>query len=327
MVDPAAKNAKYQKTLVESKLSEIDILHPNVLTLDYLSLNLMGTNEGHMYYAKASDLVYKRFGYEMGNPWKNVQYKTAFLDKNKEHKDGDRFEISYEFNLATGVDKENMKLVVERAPLFDVSLNGEILKSSTETWLDPDFNCMDITEYVKTGNNKIKLAVNHFDNRCEIMPVYILGNFSLKSATKGWNIIPAKDLKIGSWKIQGLPFYSESAKYKKHIVAGTPGDYEIKLQKWNGTVVEVLVNGKSMGIIQSRPHTKMVKLEVGGNEVSVVIYGSLKNVFGPHHVIARGFMRPPAFRKGKEIMPPGKAYDVLDYGLMEDFEIHRLNKF
>lgn len=47
----------------------------------------------------------------------------------------------------------------------------------------------------------------------------------------------------------------------------------------------------------------------------MVVYGSLKNVFGPHHVYARGFMRPPAFRKGKEIMPQGKDYDLLDYGL------------
>jgi hypothetical protein len=51
---------------------------------------------------------------------------------------------------------------------------------------------------------------------------------------------------------------------------------------------------------------------------------TMKNVFGPHHVYARGFMRPPAFRAGKEIMPAGTAYDLLDYGLLEDFEIFSL---
>jgi hypothetical protein len=87
----------------------------------------------------------------------------------------------------------------------------------------------------------------------------------------------------------------------------------------------VLVNGKSIGIIQSQPYAKKMTLEAGANEVSVVVYGSLKNVFGPHHVYARGFMRPPAFRVGKEIMPPGKEYDLLDYGLFEDFKIYKLN--
>jgi hypothetical protein len=87
----------------------------------------------------------------------------------------------------------------------------------------------------------------------------------------------------------------------------------------------VLVNGRNTGIIQSQPYTKKVILEAGANEVSVIVYGSLKNVFGPHHVYARGFMRPPAFRAGKKIMPPGKDYDFLDYGLMEDFVINSTN--
>ncbi len=84
------------------------------------------------------------------------------------------------------------------------------------------------------------------------------------------------------------------------------------------------MNGKSEGVIQSQPYTKKIELEAGKNEVSVVVYGSLKNVFGPHHVISKGFMRPPAFRIGKEKMPAGTEYDLLDYGLMEDFEIYEL---
>jgi hypothetical protein len=36
-------------------------------------------------------------------------------------------------------------------------------------------------------------------------------------------------------------------------------------------------------------------------------------------------MRPPAFRVGKKIMPPGNEYDLLDYGLLEDFAINSLD--
>ena len=56
----------------------------------------------------------------------------------------------------------------------------------------------------------------------------------------------------------------------KHIVAGDSGDYEIELLKWNGTVAEVLVNGKSKGVIQSQPYSKKIALEAGKNEVSVL---------------------------------------------------------
>ena len=162
-------------------------------------------------------------------------------------------------------------------------------------------------------------------NRCDPSPIYILGSFSLESAEKGWNMIPAVGITTGSWKNQGLPFYSESVSYTKEISIEQAGDYEVALPEWNGTVAEVHVNGNSAGVIQSQPYIKKIELEAGKHEISVVVYGSLKNVFGPHHVYARGFMRPPAFRVGKETMPPGEEYDFLDYGLMEDFEIYGLN--
>jgi len=204
-------------------------------------------------------------------------------------------------------------------------LSSKDQSDAGETWLDPDFHCIGIGNSVKTGKNEIRLYMDHFDNRCDPSPVYILGNFSLESARKGWNIVPVSQIKCGSWKNQGLPFYSESVSYTKELTIDKRGEYEIELPDWNGTVAEVLVNGESRGVIQSQPYTVSFDLEAGINEMSVVVYGSLKNVFGPHHLYARGFMRPPAFRAGKEIMPEGKEYDVLDYGLFEDFVIYRLN--
>ena len=313
------------KKLVHVRDCKVERLHPNVLTLDYVTLNLMGNDKGNMYYARASDSIYKRFGYEKGCPWKGVQYKTVFLDQNKSYKEGDRFEISYAFNLDPDVDRGIMKLVVEQASMYKITLNGLEIKAGKETWLDPDFNNLDIGKFVKTGKNEVKLSMARFDNRCDPSPVYVLGNFLLKPAEKGWNMVPLKDIKIGSWKEQGFPFYGESVKYTKTIKVENQGDYELQLSKWNGTVAEVFVNNESVGVIQNQPYIKKVKLEAGKNDLSVVVYGSLKNVFGPHHVFARGFMRPPAFRVGKEIMPPGLEYDVLDYGLFEDFKLFRLN--
>jgi len=139
-------------------------------------------------------------------------------------------------------------------------------------------------------------------------------------------IIPVKDITTGSWKEQGFPFYSESVSYTKNLNIDEAGVYEIRLPEWNGTVAEVILNDRSTGIIQSQPYTKEIELKDGNNKIYVIVYGSLKNVFGPHHVYARGFMRPPAFRKGKEKMPPGNEYDFLDYGLFEDFEIYKINQ-
>ena len=325
-VASAIKQVEQSRELVSAAESKAEMLHPNVLTLDYVNLKLMGENKGNMFYAEASDMIYKRFGYETGNPWNIVQYKTVFLDQNKLHKEGENFETGYFFNIKPGLDMSNIKVVVEQAKYYNITLNGQKLEPDEETWLDPDFNCIDIGEYARIGKNELKLSMRRFDNRCDPSPVYVLGNFSLRSVQKGWEIIPLINLGIGSWKNHGFPFYSESVKYSKNVDLDKSGDFEIELTEWNGTVAEVLVNGTSMGVIQSQPYNKKIKLGAGNNEVSVVVYGSLKNVFGPHHVINRGFMRPPAFRKGKEIMPAGNEYDLLDYGLFEDFEIYRINQ-
>ena len=82
----------------------------------------------------------------------------------------------------------------------------------------------------------------------------------MESGVKGWNIAPGKDITTGSWKNQGLPFYSESVKYTKIITVDKSGEYELKLPKWNGTVAEVFLNGESAGIIQTQPYTKELSL-------------------------------------------------------------------
>lgn len=326
-VAPAEMNVANEKVLIKGPVSKIEKLHPNVLTIDYLHLNLMGEDMGELYYARASDAVYDRFGYYGGNPSNYVEYKSVFSDKNKTHKDGDRFEVSYSFNMLPEVDRKNMKLVVEQAALYTLTLNGREITPGGETWLDPDFNCFDIVAYVKDGRNEIILKTNHFDYRCELAPVYILGNFSLKSADRGWDISPLNEISTGSWKEQGLPFYSESVKYEKIISIENSGDYELQLPEWGGTVAEVFVNGESRGIIQSRPNSKTINISSGNNRVSVVVYASLRNLFGPHHQKdrVRGYAWPPFFWQGEVKMPKGRDYDLFDYGLIEDFRIFSLN--
>jgi len=326
-VSPADQKDGNEKMLITSTASKVEILHPNVLNIDYLHLNLMGEDKGDMYFARASDAIYERFGYNGSNPSNHVQYKTEFIDQNKDHKKGDRFEVSYSFNMSPEVDTMNMKLVVEQVDLYTITFNSKEIKPGKETWLDPDFNCINIAGYVKEGRNEIKLKTDHFNNRCEVAPVYILGNFSLKSADRGWDIIPVTELKIGSWKDQGMPFYSESVKYTKDISIEDAGNYELQLPEWGGTVAEVFVNGESRGIIQSQPCSKKLKLKSGNNKVLVVVYGSLKNLFGPHHQKdrVRGYVWPPFFREGEDGIPEGKDYDLFDYGLTEDFQIYSIN--
>jgi len=159
----------------------------------------------------------------------------------------------------------------------------------------------------------------------ELEPIYILGDFGVEPQASGWKLTAPPALKTGSWKQQGLPFYSYTVSYAgTYRLAKKPGNVKVRLGKWSGTLAEVLVNGKSAGIIGWQPYEIDVSSLVrsGNNRVEVVVYGSLKNLLGPHHgKINRGLTGPGSFRSAPATTPPGAGYDLEAYGLMEDFQV------
>jgi len=53
--------------------------------------------------------------------------------------------------------------------------------------------------------------------------LYISPEFSVRPAGKGWTIeAPVKTLTAGSWKEQGMPFYSWSVTYVKEFTIEKP---------------------------------------------------------------------------------------------------------
>lgn len=56
--------------------------------------------------------------------------------------------------------------------------------------------------------------------------------------------------------------------------------------------------------------------------ITLRVFGSLKNVFGPHHRPGMpGFVTPWSFKYADKEQPPGNTYHTLDYGLMEGVTI------
>jgi hypothetical protein len=211
-----------------------------------------------------------------------------------------------------------------------VSINGNpIHPIENRWWLDKAFGVFDIGRYVVDGENRIVLNSSPFTIHTEIQPIFILGDFALESRGKGFGIIPAAVMKLGSWVEQSMPFYGEKVEYTKKVQLS---DAELKSQKvfvrlgkWSGVVAEVMVNGKKAGVIGFEPFELDVRqhLKPGVNEVSVIVYGSLKNTLGPHHnnpLLGRAW--PGAFQQGaKGGRPSGSKYAVVGYGLLEDFSV------
>jgi hypothetical protein len=328
VVDPSPVAKEIIRVPVKGSKAFISCIGPNIFNQDYLRLKLGDGPETDMYFKNASDSIYKYFGFPEGNPWfRSSQYRTEFLDKDKNYKKGDRFEVAYNFEIAGGIDFKGMKLVVERPGLYTVSLNGEAIQPvPAETWLDPDFNVFNVEKLLKTGKNEVRLIADPFSVNCEIEPVYLLGNFALESTSHGWRMIAAKPLTFGSWKAQGMPYFGQSVKYSKTIRADKAGKFELELPKWSGTVATVNINGQEVGIIQAKPYVFTTELNQGENNVEIIVIGSLRNTLGPHHVTVPDGVggRPVNFITAPKIQPEGNSCSMIDYGLMEDFKVYSL---
>jgi hypothetical protein len=304
---------------------EVKRLTPNTLTIDYCDLKLAGAVTQDMYYYAAAKKVFQHYGFE-ANPWDAaVQYKTNILDRNNFPADSG-FEATYYFHVAGAINRTALRAVVERPRLWKVSVNGKPVDARPgEWWLDRDFGVYDIGPLLVEGRNAITIAASPMSVHNEIEPLYLTGDFGVEAQASGWRLTPSTPLKTGAWKEQHLPFYSHTVSYgATYKFAKVPARALVRLGKWNGTVAEVRVNGKSAGTIGWQPYeldvTKLVR--AGANRVEVVVYGSLKNLLGPHHgKINRGLTGPGSFRNAPETTPGGASYDLDAYGLMENFEV------
>jgi hypothetical protein len=92
VVSPAPEQKPVEKTLVNAGKSKIMMQGPNILNIDYLKLKIGDGPQATMFFKFASDSVYKHFGFKDGNPWfQSSQFKTQFVDMEKNFKKGDSF--------------------------------------------------------------------------------------------------------------------------------------------------------------------------------------------------------------------------------------------
>ncbi|MEI8204026.1 MAG: glycosyl hydrolase [Bacteroidota bacterium] len=327
-INPAANNNKSRFSLNQITSKDqptITLNKPNTLTLDYCDLKFTdGTVENDIYVVNAGNKVFKHYGLRDGDPWQNPQYKTQYIDSNK-FATNSGFEAIYHVTIEKGVDMSGIQASVEQTNLWKLSVNGHIVEPKpNETWLDRHFGVYDIGAFLKEGNNELKVIATQMTIFSELESIYLIGNFGLEAAEKGFKIIPPKALELGSWRHQGLQMYANSVSYSntyaihkenKHIV--------VALDNWNGSVAEVMVNGQQAGIIYSEPFELDItaKLAEGDNKITVLVYGSLKNLLGPHHIKVRGMAGPGDFATAPQHQPSGSNYSLNDYGLFDNFKV------
>lgn len=318
-------NSAISKSVVEA--SPVKVIRPveNTLMIDFCDVQFGDTLLRDTHVGTASRAVFTHYGFNR-NPWNHqMQFKDRIVARDTFSR-GTGFTATYRLWIDEKVDFKKFRLVIEQGKLWsEIKVNGKPVRPlAGQWWLDRSFAVLQVGSYLKPGENTISLAIDPMSVFAEIEPVYILGNFNLQSAEKGWRVVPPQPMHPGSWKDQGLPLYGFGINYVKTFsLDNTGGQFELQLGKWTGTVAAVKVNGIPAGIIFSEPNRLNITkyLKKGSNRVEVEVVGSLKNLLGPHHNNPKPGMVGPHHWWNIKSYPPGEEYDTYDYGMEGDFEL------
>jgi len=306
--------------------TQVRRIEPNVLTIDYFDVSAGGESLQGVNFYKACQFGFQRNGMEQ-NPWDSaVQFKDELISRKFPPESG--VEATYRFTIDGGVPKP-LWIVIERPDLYTVTCNGQpVAAEKGAWWLDRAFGKIDITTAARVGENAVTIKAAPFTIYHELQSAYVLGDFSLRPAEKGFVIAPAKPLALGRWNEQGQPFYAAGVAYSQKFDVGQPkGRYRVCAPAWYGSVAKVLINGKPAGHLAYRPWECDVTecFQPGENTVELVVIGTLKNTLGPHHGNPPlGTAWPASFRRGPETgPPPGAEYHTVGYGLLEPFRLEQ----
>ncbi|HKK63006.1 MAG TPA: glycosyl hydrolase [Bacteroidales bacterium] len=319
------KNWHGEGESIDDSAVAVSVLDDNVINLDYCKLIMQGDTSEKVYYYQAQEEVFRAHGFDK-NPWSMaIQYSNEIANKDTFSR-GSGFKAVYPFLIDSDFKTKDMRVVVESPELYKVTCNGEKLKQQEDMWwLDKDFGVYEIHGGIEAGMNELAIEAKPMSVYAELAPVYLVGDFDVLPVDEGWLLASSADRGVGSWRQMGLPFYSGRVEYTTTIDSvGMDVPVKLSLERWEGTVARIEVNGNLVGHVFSPPYEiRLDNLLISEkNTVSVIVYGSLKNLLGPHHnVNRRGIVTPWDFKTAPEDQPSGNAYDILDYGLMEPFRV------
>lgn len=191
---PAGNEA--QSVLAASGPIEVRRLEPNVLTLDYVDATAGGETRKDQYFYAANQFIWQKNGVER-NPWDSaVQFKNELISKTFPADSG--FSASYRFTLE-GAVPENLAIVIERTDLYAITCNGQPVKSKRGAWwLDKAFGRIEIASAAKTGENIVTIQASPMTMVHELEPAYLLGDFTLKPAERGFVVAADRSLTVNA---------------------------------------------------------------------------------------------------------------------------------
>jgi hypothetical protein len=197
--------------------------------------------------------------------------------------------VRMEFIFDSDIERPVAFLVVEKGEHFEILLNGRSVPTDTDDWhWDKRFRKLDMGDLIRKGTNEIRLSTE-YRLGVEIEDLFIVGDFATRAVDETrYAICPEPDrLCQGDWCGQGYHFYAGNMVYRRHFDhAPEPGCRTLlRLEQPKGTLFEIRLNGGHARTLAWQPWEVDLtdELREGENDLEIVVYGSLRNAFGPLH--------------------------------------------
>lgn len=306
------KEEKEKKNLDLSGKWKIKHSDKNIYTLDFCRYYING------------ELQEKR-GYVL-----NILYRA--MKKRK------KCRVDTEFFFEARYIPEELYMLSETPGIFDIFVNDKKVEYKDEGWyIDTAFKKTDISSFVKTGINKIRLSCdfaqseevyktfeasfksssmqNKLSYDTEIEPIYLMGDFGVYTEDKitvleekdafkidGNFYIdkPQREITLKNIEKQGYLFFAGKITVEKELELEDV-NYILKMKNKGINSVKVNVNGNDVSKLIFAPFEADISqyLKKGKNKIQLTITNNLRNMLGPHHFVTGtlNYVAPPNFFK------------------------------
>ena len=269
---------------------------PNVCVLDWCKWRWKGEDEWH---DEAEALwTDRQVRSDVGIEWRGGEMLQPWYAKLHDKKIYGELELSYEFYIDT-LPETDVFLAGERPELNAYKINGVSLSNDdiNDFWVDDCFKKMKIPAgALKVGRNEVTIDVS-FMRTTNIEALYLVGVFGVKLDGKKRTLVEVPPVMgCENYAEYNLPFFTGNMTFTL-----TAGDYQDILgdaaatadrivltpKEFTGGCVKVTAAGKTTVLGWDPYEADITEAYRQGTPISVTVYGTRTNVFGPLHEVAK----------------------------------------
>ncbi|MBE7067929.1 MAG: hypothetical protein E7381_01365 [Clostridiales bacterium] len=207
--------------------------------------------------------------------------------------------VKHTFNVR---EKMPLKLIVEKNRFISFTVNNHAITLGKNDF-DFNFREADITQFIQEGDNEFVYCVDYFQHdgvhlalfdphateslrNClyydtHIENAYIKGAFTVNDDLSLSPRTALPTVTTDNYK-NGYPFFKGTITLNGEYEYDGKGERSLSLIG-RYQMAEITINGKTKNMTLTEKTDVTEYLKTGKNDIRIVVYSSLRNLFGPHH--------------------------------------------